>query len=77
MKIKARKTTIYIVLASLLLLSCIRINNVKLIMDRQALLGFELDLSDVAVSLRGTAPRTTDTDIAAFEPNNEEAASRP
>lgn len=77
MKIKARKTTIYIALASLLLLSCIRINNVKLIVDSQALFGFELDLSEAEFSFRGTAAPTDAAAMAVSDSNDEDAAVRP
>lgn len=78
MKIKARKTTIYIALASLLLLSCVRINNVKLIVDSQALFGFELDLSEAKFSLRGASAPADVAAIAVSDANNgEESAARP
>ncbi|MBI1224831.1 MAG: hypothetical protein GC192_06305 [Bacteroidetes bacterium] len=77
MKKNARKTTIYIAFASLLLMSCVRINNVKLIMDNHALFGFELDLSEAEFSFRGTSPRTDNADITTTATMDEESTARP
>ncbi|MCF8245867.1 MAG: hypothetical protein K9J37_06805 [Saprospiraceae bacterium] len=50
MKTTLKKQTILLALGSFLLLSSIQVNNVKLIMDSQALLGFELDFSEMELS---------------------------
>ncbi len=63
-KKSTKKKAIYIALSSLLLISALQVRNVKLIVDSQALFGFQVDLTDARISFRDFGGRGSDLDMA-------------